>query len=224
MSTTVVTGANRGIGLEFARQLSARGGAVVGTARRPTEAEALRALGVRVEPLDVADDASVAAFAKRLAGDPVDALINNAGIGESGPRIAALPIAGAERALQVNALGALRVTQALLPNLRHGARRLVVGLSSGLSSLERNREGGWAAYRVSKAALNMIFRTLAAELAAEGFTCVVIDPGWVRTDMGGRGAPTPPEASVAAMLKTLDRLTPADSGRFLSARGKDAAW
>ncbi|MFN2387847.1 MAG: SDR family oxidoreductase [Thermoanaerobaculia bacterium] len=220
----VVTGANRGIGLEFARQLARRGDSVVGTARRPETADALRSLGVRVERLDVAEPVSVAAFAKALDGAPVDVLIHNAAIGEEGPGFARLSMEDLERSLRVNTLGAARVTQALLPNLRRGKRRLVAALSSGLASLERNREGGWIAYRVSKAALNMLIRTTAAELRPDGFTCVLIDPGWVRTDMGGPDAPTPPEKSVESMLATLGGLRPKDSGRFLTARGRDAAW
>lgn len=222
--TVVVTGANRGIGFEFARQLSRRGDEVIATARQPEKAEALRSLGVRVETLDVADARSVASFAKVMEGVAVDALIHNAAIGEEGPGFARLPIEGIERSLQVNTLGAARVTQALLPNLRRGKRRLIAALSSGLASLEKNREGGWIAYRVSKAALNMLVRTMAAELRPDGFICVLIDPGWVQTDMGGRGAPTPPEKSVEGMLQTLDRLKPSDSGRFLTSRGRDAAW
>jgi NAD(P)-dependent dehydrogenase (short-subunit alcohol dehydrogenase family) len=222
--SVIVTGANRGIGLELARQLAGRGDRVVGTARRPQKADALRALGVRVEKLDVAEPASVAAFAKALDGVPVDVVIHNAGIGEEGPDFASLPVEDLERSLQVNTLGAARVTQALLPNLRLGRRRLIAALSSGLASLERNRDGGWIAYRVSKAALNMLVRTMAAELRPDGFTCVLIDPGWVRTDMGGRDAPTTPEQSVGNMLATLDGLRLKDSGRFLTARGRDAAW
>ena len=222
--TVVVTGANRGIGLEFARQLSRRGDQVVATARRPEKAGALRALGVRVERLDVAEPQSVASFAKALDGVAVDVLIHNAGIGEEGPGFSRLPVEDLERSLQVNTLGAARVTQALLPNMRRGKRRLIAALSSGLASLEKNREGGWIAYRVSKAALNMLVRTMAAELRPDGFTCVLIDPGWVRTDMGGRDAPTPPEKSVESMLATLDGLRPKDSGRFINSRGRDAAW
>ena len=220
----VVTGANRGIGLEFARQLARRGDEVIATARRPEKADDLRSLGVRVETLDVADPRSVASFAKALQGVTVDVLIHNAGIGEEGPGFSRLPMEDLERSLQVNTLGAARVTQALLPNLRRGKRRLIAALSSGLASLEKNREGGWIAYRVSKAALNMLVRTMAAELRPDGFTCVLIDPGWVQTDMGGRGAPTPPEKSVESMLHAFDRLSPSDSGRFLTSRGRDAAW
>jgi NAD(P)-dependent dehydrogenase (short-subunit alcohol dehydrogenase family) len=154
----------------------------------------------------------------------VDVLIANAGIGEEGPPFGRLSMEDLKRNFDVNALGAARVSQALLPNLRGGRRKLIAALSSGLSSLERNRDGGWIAYRVSKAALDMLVRTMAAELREDGFTCVLIDPGWVRTDMGGPHAPTPLDASVARMLQILDRLTPADTGRFLDSRGRDVPW
>jgi NAD(P)-dependent dehydrogenase (short-subunit alcohol dehydrogenase family) len=222
--TFAVTGANRGIGLELARQLSARGDSVIATARRPDRAEELRALDVRIESLDVADPGSVAQFAERLGDTPVDALIHNAGIGEAGPGFEELSMEDLERSFRVNALGAARLSQALLPNLRRGRRKLIAGLSSGLASLERNRDGGWIAYRVSKAALNMLLRTMAAELRREGFLCVLIDPGWVRTDMGGPSAPTPVDRSVARILQVLDGLTPGDTGRFFDSRGRDAVW
>jgi len=220
----VVTGGNRGIGLEFARQLAERGERVIATAREPEKVTALRDLPVRIEPLDVSDPGSVSEFARRLDGAPVDVLIHNAGIGAAGPGIERLDMDEMERYFSVNTIGPLRVTQALLPNLRAGARKLIVGISSGLASLEGNTGGGWYGYRAAKAALNMFVRTLAQELRREGFICVLLDPGWVKTDMGGLGAPTPPEQSVRAMLKVMDRLSPSESGRFFNSRGKEVSW
>ncbi len=220
----LVTGANRGIGLAFARKLSERGDRVVATARHPGKARDLIRLGVRVEPLDVSDDASIAALSRRLSGEPLDVLINNAAVGETGPGIARLRIADLERSFRVNAIGPVALVQALLPNLRAGQRRLVVNLSSGLGSISGNSDGGWSAYRASKAALNQLTRTLAAELRNEGFTFVVLSPGWVRTDMGGSGASLSPEESVAAMLRVIDRLDPSDTGRFLDHQGKELDW
>jgi NAD(P)-dependent dehydrogenase (short-subunit alcohol dehydrogenase family) len=224
MPTWVVTGANRGIGLAFARALSKRGENVVGTARHPGTADELRATAERVEQLDVADDGSVAEFARRLGRDAVDVLVHNAAIGEAGPAVGDLDPGDVLRTLNVNTVGAVRVAGALLPNLRAGRTRKIVALTSGLGSLEQNTDGGWVAYRMSKAALNMYVRSLASELARERFTCVVLCPGWVKTAMGGPGAPLTPEESVAAMLKTIDRLKPSDTGRFLDRRGKDVPW
>ena len=224
MGSWLVTGANRGIGLGFARKLSGRGERVVGTARRPERADELRETGARVEALDVGDDASVAALARSLAGEALDVLVLNAAIGEAGPGVDHLVAVDVERTLNVNAVGAVRMTVALLPNLRAGKRRTIVALSSGLASIERNAEGGWIAYRMSKAALNMFMRSAASELSRDGFTCVVIDPGWVRTAMGGKDAPLTTDASVEAMLRVIESLRPSDSGRFLDRRGRDVPW
>jgi len=220
----VVTGANRGIGLAFARELSRRDEIVIATARNPAKARELAALKVRVETLDVADTKSVSAFGRSLAGQPIDVLINNAGIGKAGPGIDKLPLEDLETHFRVNAIGPVALTQALLPNLRAARRRTVVNLSSGLGSISGNTDGGWYAYRASKAALNQLTRTMAAELAGESFICISISPGWVRTDMGGSGATLSPEQSVAAMLKVIDRLEPRDTGRFRDHRGKDVPW
>ncbi|HEV8608540.1 MAG TPA: SDR family oxidoreductase [Thermoanaerobaculia bacterium] len=224
MATWIVTGATRGIGLAFARALVQRGERVVGTARRPESAEELRSTGARVEKLDVADDASVADFARRLANESVDVLIHNAAIGDAGPSIEHLDPGEVLRTLDVNAVGPVRLTRALLTNLRAGRTRKIVGITSGLGSLQQDTGGGWYAYRMAKAALNMFIRTLAEELAPERFACVVICPGWVKTAMGGPEAPLTPEESVAAMLKVIDRLTPSDTGRFLDRRGRDMPW
>jgi NAD(P)-dependent dehydrogenase (short-subunit alcohol dehydrogenase family) len=222
--TFLVTGANRGIGLEYARQLSERGDRVIATAREPEKARELSALGVRIEQLDVADADSVSTFVRRLAGTPIDVLINNAGVGDAGPPLEGLSMDDVEHAYRVNAVGPLRVTQALLPNLRAGKRRLVIGMTSGLGSVSRNESGGWYAYRASKAALNQLFRTMAEELEKERFTFVVLCPGWVQTDMGGAGAPTSVEESVRGLLKVIDGLKPSDTSRFLNHRGKEVAW
>jgi NAD(P)-dependent dehydrogenase (short-subunit alcohol dehydrogenase family) len=224
MATWVVTGANRGIGLAFARALTARGDDVVGTARWPDEASELRATGARVEQLDVADDGSVGDFARRLAGSPVDVLVHNAAIGEAGSTIDQLDPSSVRHTLDVDAIGPVRLTRALMPNLRAARTRKVVGITSGLGSVEQNTDGGWYAYRMAKAAFNMFIRTLAAEHARERFTCIAICPGWVQTDMGGPGARVKPEDSVAAMLKVIDGLRPSDTGRFIDRRGRDQPW
>ena len=222
--TCLVTGANRGIGLEFARQLSARGDEVIGTARDPAKAGELRSLRVSVEALDIASASSVTTFARRLDGRSVDLLVNNAAIGEASVEAARVSVEELERYFRTNAIGPFHVTQSLLPNLRAGKRKLVVSLSSGLGSIEGNREGGWVAYRASKAALHQLHRTLAAELSGEGMIFVLLSPGWVRTRMGGPQAPLTPEESVRAMLKVIDRLSPRDNGKFYDQRGKEVPW
>jgi NAD(P)-dependent dehydrogenase (short-subunit alcohol dehydrogenase family) len=222
--TCIVTGANRGIGLELARQLSERGDTVIATARAPEAAADLHELGVRVETLDVERPKSVAAFARRLKGTPVDLLVHNAAMGVAGPAVERVTAEEVESHFRVNAVGPLRLTQALLPNLRAGERKLVVAISSGLGSISENSAGGWVAYRISKTALHQVMRTLSAELSKEGLTFVLISPGWVRTRMGGQNAPLSPEQSVRAVLDVVDGLTPEHSGRFFNERGEEIPW
>jgi NAD(P)-dependent dehydrogenase (short-subunit alcohol dehydrogenase family) len=214
----VVTGANRGIGLEFVRQYLSRGDRVTAGCRDPESAAALRALAgerLAVHACDVSDDARVEAFARAVGDATVDLLINNAGVGGEWTSLDALSTASALHTYSVNALGPLRVTRALLPHLLRGPSRRVVHVSSGMGSIGDNTSGGAYAYRMSKAALNMASRSLAVDLRDQGVTSVVINPGWVQTDMGGAGAPVRVEDSVAAMITRFDHLTLADSGRFL---------
>ncbi len=222
--TVVVTGANRGLGLELCRQLAAAGAEVIGTARQLQTALDLRALEVRAEVLDVSSAASVGEFAQRLAETAVDVLINNAGKGGSGSGVADLDLAETEEFFVVNTLGPLRVTQALLPNLRRGRERKVIQITSRMGSLADNREGGYYGYRASKAALNMINRTLALELGGQGFVCALLHPGWVRTRMGGMQAPLSPADSVRGMLRVVRHLTRSDNGAFLDYTGQPLPW
>jgi NAD(P)-dependent dehydrogenase (short-subunit alcohol dehydrogenase family) len=226
--TVLITGANRGLGLEFARQYRAAGWQVIATARQPEAAEDLKALGegVRIVPLDVTKPESVAALKASLGHQPIDLLINNAGqgVGLKGGSLAELKIEEFESVVEVNTLGPVRVTQALLPNLRAGKGKMIVGISSGLGSIAENREGGFYGYRESKAALDMFLRSLAAELKPDGFICVSLIPGWVKTDMGGPNAPLTPEESVTGMRKVLDGLKPENTGQFWSYKGSQVPW
>jgi len=224
MARWLVTGANRGIGLEWVRQLVARGEDVVATARDLEGAKEMRATGARCERLEVTDASSVAELARRLDGTPLDVLVNNAGKGGSGQPFERLDWNDVADAFAVNAIGPMRVTQALLPNLRAGQRKLVASLTSRMGSIDDNSSGGYYAYRASKAALNMMNKSLAIDLARWGFTCVVLHPGWVQTDMGGPGAPLPPRQSVAGMLDVLQRLRPQDSGKFFDHAGATIPW
>ena len=221
--TVLITGANRGIGLEFARQYAADGWDVIGTARRPDSAAELNALDVRVMQLDVTDQESVDRLAAELADDTIDLLINNAGILARMNSLASLDIETFNRTLAVNTVGPIRVTQALLPQLQGSEGKTVVHITSGLGSISANTGGGFYGYRESKAALNMFNRSLAAELG-DSFTCVVLHPGWVQTDMGGSGAPLQPEDSVAGMRSVIAGLTRADSGTFRNHAGEVLAW
>ena len=222
--TVLVTGANRGIGLEYARQFKAQGYTVIGTARDPADAKELSDVADRVEQLDVADAASVAALARRLDGVAIDILVNNAGIFDRGDvTVDKVDFATMERTFAVNTLGPLRVVQALLPNLRKGQRKVIVNMSSQLGSIE-NSNGRWYAYRASKAALNQVNKTLSAELGPEGFICTVLHPGWVQTDMGGAGATYTPEQSVGGLIAVIGKLKPSDNGRFFDFKGEPIPW
>lgn len=223
-NTVLITGANRGLGLEFARQYREAGWQVIGTARKPGDAEELEALDVQVVQLDVADQESVERMAAELEGRPIDLLINNAGIFPRVGKIEEIDFHDYIRTLSVNTVGPVRVTRALLPNLRQGNLKIVAGLSSNLGSIAENERGNFYGYRESKAALNMFTKTLAAELGPEGFICVVLTPGWVQTDMGGPNATLVPAESIAGMKAVLDKLTPADNGTFWSYDGSQMPW
>ena len=223
-TTVLVTGANRGIGLEYARQLSAKGYTVIGTARAPERAEELAAVADQVEQLDVADPASVAALAERLDGVAIDILINNAGIFDRRDEtIDKVDFDVMAQTFAVNTMGPLRVTQALMPNLRAGDRKVVIGMSSGLGSIETST-GRWYSYRSSKSALNSINKVLSQELADEGFIFTVLHPGWVQTDMGGSSATYTPQESVAGLVKVIEGLGPENNGGFYDFQGQPIPW
>lgn len=222
--TVLITGANRGIGLEFAKQYANDGWDVIGTARRPDAATALAETGATVVALDVTDSESVEALVATLDGRPIDLLINNAGVSARAGAIDELDLERAERAIAVNLLGPMRITAALLPNLKEGDRKTVVGISSRLGSIEGNTAGGYYGYRESKTGLNMFMRSLAADLRSDGFTCVVMSPGWVRTAMGGPRAPLSTTDSVNGMRTVIAALTPEQSGQFISHDGERIDW
>jgi NAD(P)-dependent dehydrogenase (short-subunit alcohol dehydrogenase family) len=221
--TVLITGANRGLGLEFARQYADAGWSVIGTARSPDRAGDLHALDVDVLQLDVTDRDSIAALKTSLGDRPVDLLINNAGIF---PRVSEIDSVDADDyalTLMVNTLGPVLVTQAVMPNLRSGEMKRVVNITSGLGSIEQS-SGGYYGYRESKAALNMFTKSLASELGPEGFICLALHPGWVRTDMGGPGANLSAEESVSSMRAVIDNMDADDNGVYRGYSGDLVAW
>lgn len=222
--TVLITGANRGLGLEFARQYAADGWHVIGTARKPDQADELKALPVEIAQLDVADPDSIAALAKSLDGRPIDMLINNAGIFPRAGSIDAVDFDDYLQTLVVNTVGPARVTRALLPHLRKGDKKTIVNITSRLGSIELTDSGVFYGYRESKAALNMFTKTLAVELQPEGFTCLTVHPGWVQTDMGGASANLTPEESISGMRATIAKLGPDDTGTYWSYAGERVPW
>jgi NAD(P)-dependent dehydrogenase (short-subunit alcohol dehydrogenase family) len=224
MSTVLITGANRGLGLEFARQFAASGTTVLAACRDPGQAtELAQVAGVELCELDVASAASVAALAATLKGRAIDILVNNAGRLSPGHAEHNDPEAVLAM-FRINTLGPLMLSEALIDNLAGSARRLIVTVSSDLGSLSGNASGGNLGYRVSKAAVNMVMRTLAVELKPRNISCVLLTPGWVRTDMGGANAPLSPTQSVTGMCRVIERLGPRDTGRWLDHSGQECNW
>jgi NAD(P)-dependent dehydrogenase (short-subunit alcohol dehydrogenase family) len=228
MPSAFITGANRGLGLEFARQYAAGGWRVFATCRDPSAASALAKVAkdhptLSVHTMDVTDGASVTALARELSSEPIDILINNAGIGGPKQALGKLDFDGWLETLRVNVLGPARVSEAFLEHVAKSDRRIIVSITSGMGSIA-DSSGGYYAYRSSKAALNMTMHNFALDLKSRQVIAVAINPGWVQTDMGGASAPTSPEASIEAMLRIFDQLTLDDSGNFLNYRGGTYPW
>lgn len=223
MPTVLITGANRGIGLEFARQYSADGWQVIATVREAGEADELEAIaGVRVEQLAMLDLDSVAGFGQRI-DERIDLLIANAGTWI--PETAETAEDGREWAemLTVNVIAPYLLAKALLGRVAE-ARGKLVAISSRMGSIAENGSGGHVPYRTSKAALNMAWRSLAIEARSLGVAAAVLNPGWVKTRMGGPNAPLPPEKSIAAMRRVIDGLGLERSGEFLNHDGSIIPW
>jgi NAD(P)-dependent dehydrogenase (short-subunit alcohol dehydrogenase family) len=221
----LITGANRGIGLELARQFLARGDDVDATARDPEHAADLRGLKgkLSVHKLDVTDGASVAALAKSIEA-PLDVLVNNAGINRPGQHLHDLDLSKTLELFSTNALGPLRVTHAFLPHIRRGTSKKLVHVTSGMGSIADNKRGASYGYRMSKAALNMMSRSLAVDLKPEGIISFVINPGWVQTDLGGPSAPTPVEDSARGIIERIDAASLDTSGTFQNWDGGTYPW
>jgi NAD(P)-dependent dehydrogenase (short-subunit alcohol dehydrogenase family) len=226
----LVSGANRGLGLEMTRQLLARGDRVVAACRQPGKALALTRLAaehpgkLHVLPLDLADPRTIAELARQIGALDVDVdlLVNNAGVLVEHERFGAIEPKSLRDSFAVNAEGAFLLAQALNPHLADSAK--IVNLSSTLGSITSTSSLYSPSYAMSKAALNMATRLLSIALAERNIVVVSMSPGWVRTDMGGAGAPLKPEASIASMLRVIDHLKRSDSGRFLSQNGETIPW
>ena len=235
--TILITGANRGLGLEHTKQALAAGDTVIATARQPDEAAELNALAeqygdqLQIEKMDAADHTSIEALAKRLGGTPVDVLVNNAGTAGSkwGENIEAQSLGGMDydvwrNILEVNVLGAFKVTAALLPNVLASKRRIVMMMSSDLGSIQNNTMGLMHGYRTSKTALNQLTRGLSLELKDQNVTVFAMAPGWVKTDIGGDDAHWEAPDSVRRQREVLADITSADSGKFINLKGEEVAW
>ena len=219
METIVITGANRGIGLEMARQYAQRGDRVIAACRRSVEA--LDALGVRViEGVDVTSAESVERLVSELAGERIDRLVNNAGILES-TSLDRLDFDSMERQFRVNSVGPLRVTAACLPLLHPGSRVFII--TSRMGSIDDNTSGGSYGYRMSKAAVNIAGKSLSVDLKDAGIAVFLLHPGWVATDMTGNSG-IEVEDSVRGLIERMDELDIDHSGSFWHAEGYQLPW
>ena len=226
MPTVLITGANRGVGLEFAKQYAAEGWRVHGACRDPGKATALKAIkgDVRVHPLEVTDEAQIDALAISLGNESIDILINNAGIIGPNDSFGGTDVEGWMQTLRVNALAPVRIAERLAANLERGEGKLIVNITSRMGSIADNSSGGSYAYRTSKAALNMAAKSMAIDLKRKGIKVIVFHPGWAKTDMGGRSATVPVADSVGGMRAKIASLTAADSGQFFSYTGQPIPW
>lgn len=223
MPSVLVTGANRGLGLALVKSFARRGWTVWAAARNP---ESLGGLAGRIHgvALDLTDSGSIDSLPARIGSPPLDLLFNCAGLLDS-----RTPMGGPEttepwaEAFQVNVIGTMRLTLALLPLIEKSGGK-VVSLTSRLGSIGENTDGGIAAYRASKAALNAAMHTLAREVAGKGIIIGIVTPGWVRTDMGGQDAPVSAEERAEVLIDLLPRIGPVQSGCFLNFDGQEIPW
>ncbi len=236
--TVLVTGSNRGLGLEFVKQYAARGWTVIATARTPDAAAELKALAarhplIRIEALDVVDPAAIKALAAKYAGTPIDVLINNAGVlGDlEKQQLGTFDYDEFQNVLAVNTYAPLALSDAFRGPVAASAQKKIIGITSGSGIISAPVGGGSYYYKASKIGLNMLFRALASDLTGQGIIVAVIAPGAVNTDMrraavgAARAAKDlPVDESVRAMIKVIDGLTRADSGRALNYDGRILPW
>lgn len=241
MPTLLITGASRGIGLEFTRQYAAGGWAVIACCRNPMKADKLKALAavhknMRIEALDVTDPKAIEALAEKLKGTAIDLLINNAGIfsgsgytfssgvkEDKSQDFGSIDGEAWSRVFATNSIAPILVIQAFTPHLAKGQDRKAVNITSKMGSIEL-MGSGYIAYCTSKAALNAAMRNIAANLKAQNIAVANLHPGWVKTDMGGAGAPVDPEDSVAGLRKVIAGLSLKNTGEFFGYDGKTIPW
>lgn len=227
MPTLLVTGANRGLGLELARVYAAADWTVLATARDPAAATELLAVpgNVEIHRLDIADPDQVRELAEALDGVAIDLLVNNAGINSTEhTSLDDLDYAGWQADFGINTIAPLRLSAALVENVAVSGRKTIAFMSSRAGSITSNIAGGRYRYRSTKAALNAAVRSLALDLLPRGFICLAVHPGWARTDMGGPRATIGPAESAAALKALFDRIEPHHAGHFLNYDGTSIPW
>jgi len=228
--TILITGANRGIGLELTRQFAADGWRVLACCRDPSGAESLRALAadndaVRIHALDVTDYARMRALAAELARESIDVLLSNAGVyGPRGLGFGDVDPAPWREVLEVNTIAPMMLAQAFVDRVAASERKLVAVISSKMGSIADNGSGGSYLYRSSKTAVNQVVKCLSIDLAERGISTISLHPGWVQTDMGGSNAEIDSQTSAAGLKRILETAGPAQNGRFLEYSGDPIPW
>jgi NAD(P)-dependent dehydrogenase (short-subunit alcohol dehydrogenase family) len=228
--TILITGANRGIGLELSRIFAENSWQVFACCRDPESAVELKRLesdfaGLTTYALDVNDESAITRLSQGLKGEQIDILLNNAGIwGPENQAFGATNSPDWVKVLKTNVIAPLKITEAFIDHVVAGRRKIVATMGSMMGSVADNSSGGQYLYRTSKAAINMVTKSLSIDLRHQGITAVVLHPGWVQTDMGGPQAPTLPAESAAGLYQVLTNLTEADNGRFLTFEGKELSW
>ncbi len=232
MNCVLITGANRGLGLEFAHKCLARGDHVFAGYRKQEKADDLAKLAVAYPSLltttilDVTEEATIQSSLATVKShvEGLDLLINNAGVSPDNETLANLNAETMLHAFHVNSIGPVIISQHFLNLLRTGSHSKIINISTQMGSLEQKNSGGYYSYCSSKAALNMLTRALAFDIRSDGIIVVAMHPGWVQTDMGGRNASLKPSESVQGMLEVIDHLTLADTGKFLTWQGQVHPW
>lgn len=231
MPTLLISGANRGLGLEFTRQYLADGWKVIAGCRNPQSAAQLHELYTHypdhllIYRLDVTNFLQIEQLSRQLGDTPIDVIINNAGIYPKGKEsFGSIDYAAWEEAFRINSMAPLKIAEEFIEQLLLGKQKKIVNITSKMGSIDDNGSGHHYLYRSSKTALNMVTKSLALDLAPNGVTAIVLHPGWVQTDMGGSDAPTTVTQSIAGMRKVIDDITIADGGKFYAFDGKEIPW
>ncbi len=232
MPNLLITGANRGIGLEFARQYTAAGWRVFACCRTPDKAAALKQLTsdhpglLSVHALDVADFEQIDRLATELASQEIDLLLNNAGVclDAHNNGFGVTDYAAWMHTLRVNSMAPLKMAEIFIKQVSHSQQKKIINITSKMGSIADNASGDYYLYRSSKTALNMVTKNLSIDLAPRGIITAMLHPGWVQTDMGGPNALITVQQSVAGMRRVIAQLAPTDNGKFYAYDGKEIPW
>ena len=236
MAKVLITGANRGVGLGFVKAYLQSGNEVIACCRKPNDAKDLQALqsewpqALQILPLDVVNADHIASLKSALQNTPIDLLINNAGVFESGgvgqksPTFGELDFADWQQVFAINSIAPILIAQALHANLKMGKAPKIVAITSKMGSIDDNQMGQYYAYRSSKAALNAAMKSLSIDVQSDGIACAVLHPGWVQTDMGGSNAAVSVAASVSGLMTVIAGLNMGNTGSFWGYDGGEIAW